>query len=368
MNENMKMRIERTAGPAARRAVTLIDTLAATLTVLALGAVLIPALGAVDDNFEVEASKNNLRQLGMIHAIYAADWDGRQWTVTPDDLTLILHGSYPPRDYSHIPEVPAISLGFDCDGNEVFSSYGRFIQQSWWPGNCSLGNFRYWFTKPFNQYANGKVYDRLFYAPRHLLLPGDWADLLRERINTDCEWVGEEDTVLTPTYCMSLAAQVDPEVYAAPSRGGAQRALALDYGHRTPSLASAKYPDLKTHMIEHYWFNPPPEEPFIPGTGGVPWFFNMSDRAENATLFFDGSVRLLPNMEVLVSNDIVVRGGGDPLWNHDPGCFGSGGYFENSAQRGSTLEVHGFVDQVSSHHVFTTDGILGRDTIFSGGE
>jgi len=360
----MKMTITRTAGTATRSAVTLIDTLAATLTVLALGAMLIPALGAVDDNVEVEASKNNLRQLGMIHAIYAADWDGRQWTVTPDDLTLITHGVYH-ADYRNNDEVPPVGLGFDCGGEYSDTSRGWAIQPMWYDGNCALGNFRAWNTVPFHQYANGKVYDRMFWAPRDPM-----AELnpdIRDYWDLDCEWPGSGTPFIFPTYCMSIAAQVDPDVYRAPSRGGAQRALDLDFGHRTPDLASAKYPDLKTQMLEHWWLNPLPD-PIVDPNTGFPWFYNQSDRAMPAALFFDGSVRLLPNMEVLRSNDTVVRGGGDPLWNRDIGCFGSGGYFESYALPPSNLETRGLVDQVSSHHVFTTDGILGRDTIFSGGE
>jgi len=120
-------------------------------------------------------------------------------------------------------------------------------------------------------------------------------------------------------------------------------------------------------MMEHFWLNPWPEPPFIPGTGGVPWFFNMSDRAEPATLFFDGSVRLLPNLEVLVSNDIVVRQGGDSLWQDDPGCFGDAGYLEMYGEPNIPFDhpARDLVDSTSSYHVFTADGILGRDTIFS---
>jgi len=349
-----------------RRGFTLIEALAATGAAAAALATLVVAMGSGQGDVRIAVSLNNLRTLGQMHATYASEWDGRQWTVTPDDLSERIGGYHTSYDPSIAPPV---GLGFDCEGEFHETSRGWAIQPMWYIVNCSLGNFRAWNTRPFHQYANGKVYDPLFWAPRDLDLPtGDKNDLrkrLRDLFTVDCEWPGEGTRFIFPTYCMSIAAQVDPRVYRGPQDGGSNRALDFPLGHRTPNLAAARYPELKTHMMEHFWLNPWPKPPFVPNTGGVPWFFNMSDRAEPATLFFDGSVRLLPNLEVLVSNDIVVRQGEDRLWADDRSCFGSGGYFENFAEPPSNFHVESLVDQTSSHHVFTRDGILGRDTIFS---
>lgn len=350
-----------------RRAFTLTEVLFSVISICVILAVLIPTLGAVLDVDKVTKSLNNLRVLGTMHVAYANDWDGRQWTVTPDNLTEIVDGyheyggGYPSR---YRNDVPAVPLGFDCAGEFHETRYGWAVQQFWSQGSCAIGNWRAWNTKPFNNYANGKVYDPLFWAPRNLDLPGNIWDRLRKYIDLDCEYPPNANIFIFPTYCMSVAAQVDPEVFRGESDGGAQEALDLPLGHKTPNLGNARYPDLKTHMLEHYWLNPPPEDPFFPDTE-VPWFFNMSDRAEPATLFFDGSVRLLPNMEVLVSNDVVVRQGEDSLWACDAACARCSGYFENYALPPSNLVVYGLVDQVPSHHVFTRDGILGRDTIFN---
>jgi len=236
----------------------------------------------------------------------------------------------------------------------------------WWTANCSLGNFRAWNTKPFNDYANGKVYDRMFWAPKNLAPPIDLESEIGEYLDLPCEWP-EGASFWFPTYCMSVSAQLDPRVFASDANGGPTHPLELDFGHRTPNLAAARYPDLKTHMLEHYWLNPLSEDPFIPGTGDVPWFFNMSPDSEPIGLLFDGSVRKVPVMESLVSNDIVVRQGGDSLWQDDPGCFGDAGYLEMYGEPNIPFDhpARDLVDSTSSYHVFTADGILGRDTIFS---
>lgn len=355
----MQRENNRTHRPGATLAETLITVACAGL-ILAMA---MPLVAAVRGDSLVQQSLDNLRRLGAIHQAYAADWEGRQWTVTPDNLSEILDSSSYPLNYASYPEVPRVSLGF-CNGKEVTTAQGWAIQQMWYPANCTLGNFRAWNTDPFHQYANGRVYDRLFWAPRDPVLrdiPQKWFD------GKDTWPCGA--SFYFPTYAMSVAAQVDDAVFASAARGGPQQALDLPLGHRTPSLAQAKFPDQKTHMLEHYWLNPPPPDPFIAGTD-VPMFYNMSAASKPATLFFDGSVRLLPVIEVLVSNDQVRRGGGERLWQEDAHCFGSGGYFESYSlelSRDSSL-VEGLIDKTTSYHVFTRDGILGRDTIYSGGQ
>jgi hypothetical protein len=72
------------------------------------------------------------------------------------------------------------------------------------------------------------------------------------------------------------------------------------------------------------------------------------------TLFYDISVRLLPNSEVYASDQQVLKqtDGQDGLW-HRGTPFAEAGYFITEGYDGTPL----------SHHVLTTDGILGRDTL-----
>lgn len=373
------MRIERRAaisrnGPTRRRALTTVETIVAALTIVVLLAILVPALGAAQHDFKLLQSMNNLRIIGTMHATYANDWEGRQWTHTPDNLSEIVCAEYPdgyPSSGSACnghswKEVPSVPLGFNCKGEFVTTRRGWAIQQLWYGINCSLGSFRAWNAQSFNNYANGKVYDLLFWAPRHLEYHSR-RELIQSYIDLDCQWPGGGAPFFFPSYCTSVAAQVDPDVYRGPQAGGPQRALDLPLGHRTPNLANARYPDLKTHMIEHEWLNnwPAGHDPYIPDTGGIIWYYNASDRSEPATLFFDGSVRVLPVLEVLASNDLVVSGGEDRLWSEDLACFGNAGYFETDSFPPSDSATFEFVDMTTSYHVFTRDGILGRDTIFT---
>ncbi len=92
----------------------------------------------------------------------------------------------------------------------------------------------------------------------------------------------------------------------------------------------------------------------IPSTF-APYYFDLGIDSAPATLFYDGHVRLLPNTEVQASDEqILARTGGvDGLWSRDT-PLGPDGYFLQSA----------FDNVVNvSHHVLTTEGIFGRDTL-----
>jgi len=107
-------------------------------------------------------------------------------------------------------------------------------------------------------------------------------------------------------------------------------------------------------MIEHSWLQSPPAECNPAFAGCEPYYFNHGIDSTPAALFYDGSVRLLPNQEVLLADFQVLSqtGGVDGLW-HRGTPFGTNGYF--------IPESFDFVPL--SHHVLTTDGIMGRDTL-----
>jgi hypothetical protein len=63
-------------------------------------------------------------------------------------------------------------------------------------------------------------------------------------------------------------------------------------------------------------------------------------------------VRLLPNAEALWADEHMIDQVGYGLWSRDT-PFGEDGYFIDLGYDGTLL----------SHHVLTTDGILGRDTL-----
>jgi len=345
-----------------RRGFTLIELLVVIAIIALLIGILLPAIGKARDSARVAISMSNLRNFGAAHNTYSSEWNGRQWTTCPDDLSQIVGGAYPGsgnqlgNEYAqYAPLVPPVPLGFDRNGNHWAFASGNFIVPMWWPGNCSLGSFRTFHSKPFNQYCNNKFFDPIFWAPKDYTIN----ELIFQWSESPSEWPGEIPIPpLYPyksTYCTSVAAQVSPEVYRDPLDGGSRTALSLAAGHRSPSMSQARTPDQKTHMLEHYWLQQNPSES-IPGTAGVPWFFNMGPDSTPATLFYDGHVRMMSVREAKQSSDIVFQQTGKLLDADDAGCFGSQGYFEYSAYNGDRASIN-------SYHVFTAGGITGKDTI-----
>ncbi|MHC4093892.1 MAG: hypothetical protein ACYSVY_27080 [Planctomycetota bacterium] len=156
------------------------------------------------------------------------------------------------------------------------------------------------------------------------------------------------------SYCRSPAALYHPDVWRSNAAGGWQAPWELDHGYQMAGLFQATYPDLKTHMMEHSWLQGPPAECNPAFLGCEPYYFNHGIDSTPAALFFDGSVRLLPNEEVLWADFQVLSqtNGVDGLW-HRGTPFGPNGY----------LIADGWDFAPLSHHVLTTDGILGRDTL-----
>jgi hypothetical protein len=218
-----------------------------------------------------------------------------------------------------------------------------------------------------HKYVNGKFYDPTYYAPN------DVAPYLAAStyFNEPYEFIGESPTTAPywSSYCLSPAALFHPAVMdrADPVLCAMLPCMADD-GFETPSISQALYPSLKTQMIEHNWVQNPPA-PCNPGFGGdgtydgcEPYYFNHGLASTPATLFYDGSVRLLPNAEAVAADRMVTRttGDGKGLW-FSPGDEG----FTESAN----LTTQGYFvpqsyDKVEiGYHILTIDGILGRDTL-----
>jgi len=330
-----------------RTGFTLIELLVVISIIALLIGILLPAIGKARDSAKVAISQSNLKNFGTAHATYASEWGGRQWTTAIDDLAI--HFPAPSGNYS-APQ-PPVPLGFTRDGDHASTTQGWAITPMWFGGgNCSLGSFRAFHTKPFNQYINSKVYDPIFWAPKDYTTD----DQIQQWIEDPGEWVSGASFFFS-SYCTSVAAQVSPDVYRGQQDNGSESPWAFAAGFRSPNLSAARFPDQKTHMLEHYWLQNNPSEA-IPGTGGVPWFFNLGPDSTPATLFYDGHVRMMSVREAVQSSNRVEAQGADPLDADDPACFGSGGYFESFAYNGATNEIN-------SYHVFTRDGIKGRDTI-----
>src|SRR5690606_35695371 len=135
--------------------------------------------------------------------------NGRQWTTAPDDLSGIINFGAYPSSFTDA-RVPAVPLGFDQNGAYFETRVGWAIIPSWWPGNCSLGSFRAFHTRPFNQYINGKVYDKIFWAPKDYTVE---EDIFQYRADPG-QWPGAAASFYFSTYCMGISAMVNSEVFA----------------------------------------------------------------------------------------------------------------------------------------------------------
>jgi prepilin-type N-terminal cleavage/methylation domain-containing protein len=357
---------------------TLLELLLCLAAVVLLLAVALPPMARVDAMSRTAVSLDNLRALGAAHAMYAFDWNGRQFTNVVDDLPLYGDNefwAYQNYEDQHGEDHPPVLLGWGCceDGSCGCGLWGYWMSNpgNWglcqpmvWPGGpgplYAFGVFRIPNVRPFHDYVNGRFYGPRFYPPNDTV-PYALAEPL---FDSPYEFVPDAGTGNTPwwsSYCFSPAAMFNPLVMAHPGPGemdGWHNPWNFLAGFESPSLSQALYPDLKTQIIEHHWNQNAPEDPcnpnFSDGTyeGCEPYYFNHSIDSEPATLFYDMSTRLLPNREVLAADEWMIEQVGYGLWSRDT-PFGDDGYFIQ----------YGFDGTPLSHHVLTTDGIRGRDTL-----
>ncbi len=343
-----------------RRGFTFTDLVIVLTAVALLVAVVVPALGRLRGSSGFTVSMSNLVTQHVAHLMYAADWDGRQFTVSRDDFgahgnNLATYLNSPVRNYF-------IPLGWSQGNLWVFVQSPALHEPLVFQGpGAGFGSFRiYNFPTGFHDYVNGRTYDPIFFAPNDTV-PFEFVEAAFDDPD-ELVLIGGP-FVRPPSYALSPAAMFHPQIMRAPSAGGWQNPWNLADGFASPPLFAAAYPDLKTHMIEHHWVQSPPAEcnPVFgdngPYGGCQPYFFNQGIDSVSVALFFDGHVRSLPNSEVFAADQQILKqtGGVDGLWSRDT-PLGADGYFIESGFDGSPL----------SHHVLTTDGILGRDTLGPG--
>ncbi|MFK7960459.1 MAG: hypothetical protein AB8G96_08030 [Phycisphaerales bacterium] len=370
-----------------RAGATVWDVLAATAcTAIALSLV-VPVLAGARGGSMVAASLDNLRALGTGHVLYAASSNGRQLTVVPDELGAYgddagaAFSAYQSKQQS----LRGIILGWGpAGGGIVLFEYrpqsnianARLLEPFVFNGtnfevNGRFGAFRLANCRQFNQYVGSKFYNPVFYAPTDPVID----PLVDPLLQSPFEYEQLEpmkginrSTPIWSSYIMSPAAMFDPSVLErrgpAPNQGGWRDPYSFADGFRSPSLFHAQYSNLKTLMIEHHWLQNAPADTCNPGIpngpyfGCEPYYFNHSSESEPATVFYDGSTRLLPTDEAVASDLLLLNqtGGFDGTWSRDT-PLGEDGYFSDLSADGVRV----------SHHILTADGILGRDTIFANG-
>jgi len=354
---------------------TIVDLAVVILVVVILLAAAVPVIAGAGGNAGIQQSMSNLVAQSAAHLMYAADWNGRQVTQNPDDFGAYggdndiydeAHGCINNSDWDDPNCHPPIIAGFGPSNNSsdwVIWAYwysNVMFQPINFPGlpndfssaTDGWGFFRSPQTEPIHNYINGRYHDRVFYAPNDTTVIGS----LDECFDHPAQFAPEPDECnpAWSSYARSPAAIFHPDVFRSNAAGGWQAPYELDHGYETPGFFQATYPDLKTHIIEHSWVQNPPALCNPAFFGCKPYYFNMGIDSSPVSMFYDGHIRLLPNSEVLFADLQVLAQTGqvDGLW-HRGTPFGASGYFIDDGFDGVPL----------SHHILTTDGILGRDTL-----
>lgn len=333
---------------------TVIDLAATVAAGTVLIAAAMPLAASVAAGSGRDTSRLNLETLHAIHTMYALDHEDRQFSHLPDNFT----GNATLYQMQNGCIDPLV-LGTDMAG----ATWGYYLNCGGTPGNNGNivtymamefgsnaldGLYRYANTRKINEYANGRYYDPLFFAPDDPALTE--TDFKHMRAGVDFGFGDVPYTFARTSYTMSPAAMWAPRVMGAgQSMKNAQwrNPSGAQQDYRTPRVSECLHPSLKTRLMEHYATNNAPA-PCNPAYAGCrPYMWNQSIATRNLALFYDGSVDEFGVQETLAAEDAV----GANFWlrNTPLGSLGVQGAYA--------------AGPTSSAHFLTTFGIRGRDRI-----
>jgi hypothetical protein len=220
-------------------------------------------------------------------------------------------------------------------------------------------------ARPISQYMNGRFYDPVYYAPNDQAAIN--AATFHFKNEDEFTW-GPNNQVFWSSYCFSAAALWNPQVLARPRTNDAGvktdpiEPFSVPQSLKCPGMSQAAYANLKTHIMEHHWLhNRPdgtplcnPERKMGTYNGCEPYYFNHSAQSTPMAAFFDGHIAKLSVQDAIESSERVKQQTQSPhgLWSSK--LHGTtDGYYENEAVD----------DTRASFHIYTIDGIKGRDVL-----
>ncbi len=325
-----------------RKGFTIIELLVVVSIIALLVGILLPAIGTARDSARVNTSKSNLRQLGVAHKAYAADWADRHFTLVRDNL-----GLYGGDVERYNIEIYGGGGGFEVHPPIIagwgYTLGGTYVAWAYWTDQSNNVYFQ-----PIN--FPGPPKDAVILNPIEpcFEIPGD--------VVGGADWGGIGPGECNPgiaSYCLSPAGLFSPAAFSNDGNGVYWSApWEMASGYKVPSFGEVKYPTLKTHMLEHSWLQNTKVPCNAAFSGCEPYYFNQSFQSMPVTLFYDGSVRLMSCLEAMSSDRRIFRQAGVGLWTRDT-PFGTDGYFIGD----------GYDFAATGYHILTTEGVRGRDTI-----
>jgi len=353
------------------RGFTIIELLVVVSIIALLVGILLPAIGKAREQAQLTKSQANLKQLGTAMVTYGAEWSDRQLTYCNDNLARYgtdgasaVAGYQTAVGHAH----PMVCLGYAQGVVWFFSNTGAnsitLIPADFESPTQKFGSFRLVQGRQLSQYLNGRFYDPVYFAPKDSAVVAS----VEKYWDMPAEFVIATGGHKYSSYIMSPAGMVSPDVlsYNKTTDQYYTDPWSLPSGFKSPTLSQAIYPDLKTHMIEHHWLQGR-KKVCNPGfTGGAydgcqPYMFNHSINSAPVTLFYDGHIGMGSQLDAVGDNARVAQQRGRPndggLWSINTpngggyGDFADGGYYMSLGMDWTS----------TSYHIFTTDGIKGRD-------
>lgn len=385
---------------------TIIELLVVVSIIGLLLALLVPAIGKARDSALQTQSLSNLRNLGAACQNYAAAWSDRQLTLMYDDFAQHITALSKTCGKDYFDKTgscpPSLIVGFGgYSSTSCGSGYGLwafwtpcqasvgdwanvmyqlpFICTESWsdPGTDGFGLWRLPNIQNFNQYVGGKFYDKAFYAPKDKIQL-DRAQPAFEKGDDYTQICNLADKWVPSTYGFSPAGMWSQEVFSSkngvlPFSGKLPAAL-----FRSPSASAAKFPELKTRMLEVWWLQNKEGPEFNPKFAGnyTPYYFNESFNSAPCTLFYDGHISIAGAGDSMDGNATVTASNIESGKTFkEPGLFASqtlsnlpgpwgtyGGFFTGpDSKDGANFNYDTQVN--TSYHIFTVDGIAGRDFV-----
>lgn len=345
------------------RALTIVDVTVGVASATVLAAVVGATAASMRPSSNEAISMANLMQLGVSQALYAWDHDGLQWCGHSSDFGLSGNSCSVYVNTVGCPD--QMLLGWDqfgglwgywisgglCPPNYP-SGCGNWIvyTPSNWTTDPLFGAWRMTQARSFHNYANGRFYDPVYYAPndrRAYRLASPMFDYPNEFVYSSTV----PDQVVIGSYGMSPSAMWHPDVFRAPVEGGFRDPGSFVESFERQSLFSATHADLKTLMFEMRW-NQGGNPPSTGGLASGEVLYNQSADSRPISLFYDGHVWFLSNKAAIADDASLIARGLDGLWSRDT-PLGADGFF-------GALSVDG---SRTSHSVLTTGGIHGRDIL-----